>query len=149
VTVVSTAIATAHASPAKTAMATACGSTVACAQHAATTAPPAGARTTNGCGSDGSRPTRWTRRASAAQANTTSGRRATSATAPRSPMAGAKTPATMPAPSMTAVARSAPRTEALRGGADGADEATDETVLRRAAGSEGPTEIGGENSDAS
>ena len=59
--------------------------------------------------------TRWTRTASATQANTTRGTRATSATAPSKPMAGANTPATMPRPSMTAVAPSERRSTAGTG----------------------------------
>ena len=105
-TVVSIAIATAHASPANTAMATARGSDTACAHHAAATAPRPARERRDGCGSDGSRRERWTRSASAAHAKTTSGTRATSATAPSRPIAGASTPATMPRPSMTAVAPS-------------------------------------------
>ncbi len=103
-TIASTAIAAADARPAKIAMVTARGSDAACAQHAATIAPPVGARTTSGCGSDGSRPVRWTRKARATHATTASGSRATSATEPSSPIAGTKAPDTRPSPSRNAVA---------------------------------------------
>ena len=126
----STASADDDARPAKTATPTACGACSACAQNDAATPAAVGTRTTSRWGSAASRRATATRNASAAHATTTKSNRTCSAIEPSRPMAGASTPAAIPALSSAARRRSRPRSargRALTGGSGTIDAAAAET----------------------